>query len=71
MKKPKSYEVKVSNDGAGYPPKMPSHEAVKKAGHEVKENPPAILAKTAKKKGKKAARKQKIAIMLSKARKGA
>jgi hypothetical protein len=37
--------------------------------HEVKHNPPKILAKTRKKKGKKQAMKQRIAIALSKARK--
>lgn len=48
----------------------PSHSKIEAAGHEMKENPPKQLAKTAKKFGKKRARKQKIAIMLSKARKG-
>lgn len=51
------------------PQMSPSKSAVKKAGHEMKVNPPAILAKTKKKKGKAASQKQKIAIMLSKARK--
>ena len=37
-------------------------------GDELKENPPAILAKTRRKKGKKAAEKQRRAILLSKAR---
>jgi hypothetical protein len=37
------------------------------AFHEIKTNPPAILAKTRKKKGAEAARKQAIAIALSKA----
>jgi len=40
---------------------------LKAAFKEMKENPPKILAKTAKKSGKKAAQKQKIAIALSKA----
>lgn len=48
-----------------YPPKA----ATKAAFDEMKANPPAILAKTAKKKGAKAANKQRIAIGLSKARK--
>jgi hypothetical protein len=39
----------------------------KQAFHEVKVNPPAILAKTAKKSGVDQARKQAIAISLSKA----
>lgn len=38
------------------------------AFHEVKKNPPAILAKTRKKSGKEQARKQAVAIALSKAR---
>ena len=45
-----------------------SASAIEKAGHEIKENPPAILAKTRKKKGKAQADKQRVAVMLSKAR---
>ena len=51
---------------------MPTREKRKKvmsrkaAFAEVKNNPPKILAKTRKKKGKAAARKQAIAIALSK-----
>jgi hypothetical protein len=37
-------------------------------GHELKTNPPRQLAKTAKKSGKKRANKQRVAILLSKAR---
>lgn len=37
-------------------------------GHELKTNPPKILKKTARKKGKKQANKQRVAILLSKAR---
>jgi len=37
------------------------------AFHEVKHNPPKILAKTRKKKGVKQAKKQAVAIALSKA----
>ncbi len=48
----------------------PAKSKIEAAGHEMKVNPPAILAQTRKKKGKKAAQKQKIAIMLSKARRG-
>ena len=48
----------------------PRSSAIEHAGHEMKVNPPRQLAKTAKKFGKKRAQKQKIAIMLSKARKG-
>ena len=38
-------------------------------GKEIKENPPKVLEKTRRKKGKKAAEKQRVAILLSKARK--
>jgi len=38
------------------------------AGREMKKNPPRILAKTRRKKGKKAAERQRRAILLSKAR---
>jgi hypothetical protein len=48
---------------------MPSQESIESAGSELKENPPRALAKTKRKKGKKAANKQKVAIMMSKARK--
>jgi len=41
---------------------------IEAAGHEIKENPPKILAHTRKKFGKKRAEKQKVAIMFSKAR---
>lgn len=37
-------------------------------GHEIKSNPPAILAKTRRKKGAAAAEDQRKAILLSKAR---
>ncbi len=68
MKKPRHQVTQVAEDMSR--PKMPPRAAVAAAGHEMKANPPAILAQTAKKKGKKAAQRQKIAIMLSKARKG-
>jgi hypothetical protein len=38
-------------------------------GHELKTSPPRVLAKTRKKKGAKQAGKQRVAILLSKARK--
>lgn len=41
---------------------------LQKAFHEVKHNEPGVVAKTRKKKGPKAAQKQKIAIAMSKAR---
>lgn len=37
-------------------------------GDELKENPPSILVETRRKKGKKAAGRQRTAILLSKAR---
>lgn len=37
-------------------------------GHELKENPPKILAQTKRKYGAGRAKKQRVAIMLSKAR---
>lgn len=48
----------------------PAKKSIESAGHEMKMNPPAQLKKTAAKFGKKKARKQKVAIMLNKARKG-
>ena len=48
----------------------PSKGAIEAAGHEIKVNPPKILAHTAKKFGKADAKRQRVAIMLSKARKG-
>jgi hypothetical protein len=41
---------------------------MKAAGHELKVNPPSVLAKTRRKKGAKQAEKQRVAIMFSKAR---
>jgi hypothetical protein len=41
---------------------------IQSVGHELKVNPPAILAKTRRKKGAKAAEQQRRAILLSKAR---
>jgi transposase len=51
--------------------KYPSASKIEAAGHELKVNPPKQLAKTAKKFGKADAERQRVAIMLSKARKGA
>ena len=48
--------------------KKPSEEALETAGHEIKENPPKILSGTAKKFGPARAAKQRVAILLSKAR---
>lgn len=41
---------------------------LRSVGRELKRNPPAILAKTARKKGPAAAERQRKAILLSKAR---
>jgi len=46
-----------------------TESTLERIGHELKVNPPKVLAKTAKKFGKKKAGKQRIAILLSKARK--
>jgi len=48
--------------------KNKTRRLIKAAGHELKVSPPKILAKTARKSGAKAAAKQRVAIMLSKAR---
>jgi len=47
---------------------MSKDRRVSEAFREVHNNPPKVLAKTRKKSGKKRARKQQIAIALSKAR---
>jgi hypothetical protein len=47
---------------------MSDRQILQNVGSELKENPPRVLAKTRKKKGKKAANKQRVAILLSKAR---
>jgi hypothetical protein len=52
--------------GKRYPPKA----AIEEAGHEMKMNKPAIVKHTEKKFGKKRARRQAVAVMLNKARKG-
>lgn len=49
--------------------KYPSASKIEAAGHEIKQNPPKILAHTAKKFGKADAKRQRVAIMMSKARK--
>lgn len=48
--------------------KTKAQKILKSVGHELKVNPPRVLAKTRAKKGAKRAQKQKIAILLSKAR---
>lgn len=49
--------------------KKKNKKILKSVGKEIKQNPPRVLAKTAKKSGKAQADKQKVAILLSKARK--
>ena len=43
-------------------------KTLESVGREMKNNPPRVLAKTRQKSGAKAANKQRIAILLSKAR---
>lgn len=65
----RKYRKKVSGAagtlGAG---KSKTRSLLKAAGDEMKANPPKILAKTARKSGSKQAEKQRVAILLSKAR---
>ncbi len=67
-------EIDSQKADAGMKPRFkgyPAKGAIEAAGHEMKMNPPSQIKKTAKKFGKKKARKQAVAIMLNKARKGA
>lgn len=50
-------------------PSTPSKSALQSAGHELKVNPPKQLARTARKFGVADAKRQRTAIMFSKARK--
>ena len=45
-----------------------ARRVLNRIAHELKKNPPRVLAKTQRKKGKKAANKQRVAILLAKAR---
>lgn len=49
---------------------LPPRTDIALAGHEVKTNPPGVLAKTRKRFGAKRAEAQRKAIILSKARRG-
>lgn len=49
--------------------KYPFKGRIEQAGHEIKKNPPSAVQHTEAKFGKARARKQAVAIMLSKARK--
>ena len=48
--------------------RTPSNPFIEAAGREMKANPPKILARTRAKKGAEAAERQRVAILLSKAR---
>lgn len=50
-------------------PKTRTAKILASVGTELKDNPPKIIAETKMKKGKKAAEKQRVAILLNKARK--
>jgi hypothetical protein len=47
---------------------MADRDTLHRIGTELRDNPPKILSKTRKKKGRKQAEKQRKAILLSKAR---
>ena len=49
---------------------MPSEAKLEAAGSEMKANPPSVLATTRKKFGAERAEKQRVAILMSKARRG-
>lgn len=59
----------MPSDG-GKSKKMPPKKATEAAFHEVNKDEPSIVGKTRAKKGEAAAEKQKVAIALSKARRG-
>lgn len=64
-----AYLAQRSGQGIPHNIGIKTQTKIEAAGHEIKENPPKILAHTRKKFGKKKAEAQKIVIMLSKARK--
>ena len=49
---------------------MPSEAKLERAGSEMKENPPSILATTRRKFGAKRAESQRVEILMNKARRG-
>lgn len=63
-----TYMAQRSGQGTPHNIGIKSQAKIEAAGHEIKEDPPKILAHTKKKFGKKRVAKQKVAIMLSKAR---
>jgi len=60
--------VRQESDSRGRSSESISRRVLANVGHELKENPPAVLEKTRRKKGKAAAGRQRIAILLNKAR---
>lgn len=64
-----SYMGNRSGMGTPHNIGIKTQEKLQEAGHEMKLNPPKVLAKTAKKFGKKRMEKQRKAILLAKARK--
>lgn len=66
---PKNSPVLTKHPGVGKR-EYPTKDKVSQAGHELKVNPPSVLKHTEKKFGKAQARRQKVAIMLAKSRKG-
>ncbi len=67
----KSSRAMPGPDGPGGTPgtsKASDKSILQSVGKEVKQKPPAILAKTFRKSGAKMANKQRVAIILSKAR---
>lgn len=73
MYKKTKHGVEIDSQAAdkAMAPRFKAKRSIEDAGHEMKKNPPAQLAKNKKKFGKKRARAQKVAMMLKKARKGA
>lgn len=66
---PKDKVMELSHEGLSGKAKNPKKSKIVKAAfREIKKNPPAILAKTARKSGAAQAERQRIAIGLSKAR---
>ncbi len=67
---PKSKSIQFGRGKKRGTKAYPAKAKIQAAGHEMKVNPPAVLAHTAKKFGRAQARKQRTAILLAKARKG-
>ena len=67
-KQAKRYRGAAEALGSGSKNSNKTRRLIRAAGHELKQNPPKVLKTTARKKGTAAAGKQRVAIMLSKAR---